>query len=109
MIRRLLLVLALGSSVLLLPGQATAQKKGGGGFGPASDAGFVRSNPKFLAAFREVVASAAKSTVRVLCEGKDTALGVVPEDGYVLTKANDLKEPITCRLRDGRVCEAELV
>jgi len=68
---------------------------------------FVRTNPKFRAAFREVVAPASKSTVRVLCDDKETGLGIiVGPDGWVLTKAHDLKGKITCKLRDGRSLEA---
>jgi serine protease Do len=76
--------------------------------GQGKDA-FVRTNPKFRAAFRDVVAPASKSTVRVLCDGKDTALGtIVGPDGWILTKANDLKGTITCKLRDGRTFAARL-
>lgn len=86
-------------SVLLTPMSVLGQGK---------DA-FVRTNPKFRAAFRDVVAPATKSTVRVLCDGKDTALGtIVGPDGWILTKANDLKGAITCKLRDGRTFVARL-
>jgi serine protease Do len=71
---------------------------------------FRRINPAFISAFREVVAKVAASTVRVLADGKETALGVVvgPE-GWILTKANDLKGRITCRLKDGRSLEARVI
>jgi serine protease Do len=85
--------------LLLTPASAVSQDK---------DA-FVRSNPKFRAAFRDVVASASKSTVRVLCDGKDAALGaIVGPDGWILTKAHELKGSITCKLRDGRSFAARL-
>src|SRR5437660_723830 len=62
----------------------------------------LKGSRKFLAAFREVVAPARRSTVRVLCEGKDVALGtVVGADGWVLTKASELKGKPVCRLADG--------
>jgi serine protease Do len=74
---------------------------------PSGD--FLRTNPKFVAAFRDAVAPAAASTVRVQCDGKDTALGViVGPDGWILTKANDLKGEITCKLKNGQVLEAEV-
>jgi serine protease Do len=64
---------------------------------------FLRTNPKFIETFREVVAKPSVSTVRIVCDGKDTALGIiVGADGWVLTKANDLKMPIVCRLKDKR-------
>src|SRR5438552_2845881 len=74
-----------------------AQQKGGKKGAPPSN-----SDPKFLALFRDAVAPAAKSTVRIKCEGKDTALGVVlTADGFILTKASDLVGKITVLLPGG--------
>ena len=71
---------------------------------------FLRSNPKFIESFREVVAKPSASTVRIVCEGKDTALGmIVDPDGWVLTKANDLKGKVAVKLKDGRELEATVV
>src|ERR1700676_2868200 len=71
---------------------------------------FLRTNPKFVASFREVVAKPSASTVRILCDGKDTALGmVVGADGWILTKANDLKGNVTCKFKDGREFDARIV
>jgi serine protease Do len=94
------------------PVQALAQGKGkGGSLAP-------RQNPKFLAIFREVVAKPTASTVRVLSDGKETALGVVAAaDGWILTKADDLINPKTSqlkaktliKLKDGTEYEAQLV
>jgi serine protease Do len=85
----------------LLPLIAAAQAK-------TSD--FLRSNPKFLQAFREPVAAPSKSTVRVKNDGKDVALGVViADDGWILTKAFDLKGKVTCRLRDDKELEARII
>src|SRR5947209_3871751 len=70
---------------------------------------FLRTNPKFLQIFRAVVAEPSQSVVRVRSDDKDVALGViVGADGWVLTKAFDLKGKITCRLKDGREYEAKL-
>lgn len=86
--------------LLALPALAAAQGK---------DGTFIRTNPKFLNAFREIVSKPSHSTVRVLCDGKDTALGmVVQEDGWVLTKFNDLKGKVSVKLKDGREYEAKL-
>ena len=54
------------------------------------------------AAFREVVAKPANSTVQVYCEGKTAALGtIVDSSGYVVTKASELKGDIKCQLNTG--------
>jgi serine protease Do len=71
---------------------------------------YLRTNPTFLKSFREVVAKPSESTVRIQCDGKDTALGmIVGPDGWILTKANDLKGDITVKLRDGKIYEARWV
>jgi serine protease Do len=71
---------------------------------------YLRSNPTFLKAFREVVTKPSESTVRVQCDGRDTALGVVVgPDGWILTKANDLKGDIAVKLRNGKTYEARWV
>ena len=63
-----------------------------------------------LQAFRDVVAKPSESTVRVLCDDKDAALGViVTEDGYVLTKSSELKSKLVCKLKDGRSFAAKIV
>jgi len=66
--------------------------------------------PHVRSAFREVVASASRATVRVRAEGKKTAMGaVVGSEGWILTKASRLRDPITCELADGRQLDARLV
>lgn len=63
-------------------------------------------------AFREVVSHARLSTIVVLSKGKQVALGtVVDSDGYVLTKASEVREreDISCRLKDGHSVEARVV
>jgi serine protease Do len=70
---------------------------------------FLRTNPKFLENFRDVVVDASAATVRVRSDGKDVALGLVVEpDGWILTKAFDLKGKLTCRLKDGRELDAHI-
>lgn len=74
------------------------------------DLPFLRSNPKFLEVFKEPAAEPRRSTVRILCDGKDTSLGmVVDADGWILTKADELQGKIDCRLADGRILEAKVV
>ena len=86
------------------PRAALAQQKGKQG-APSS-----KNDPKYLAVFRDAVAKASQSTVRVLCDGSDTALGVaVTADGFILTKASDLTGKITVKLAGGQELEARLV
>ena len=69
-----------------------------------------RASSKFLAPFRSVVEKANESTIRVRCDDKDAALGtIVFDDGYILTKASELKGAITARMKDGAEYEAEIV
>jgi serine protease Do len=71
----------------------------------------LRDSPQVKAAFREAVAKPSASTVRVLCDDKEVALGtVVARDGWVLTKHSELaKGKLVCRFKDGRRLEARLV
>lgn len=60
-------------------------------------------------AFRDVVSSPRKSTVRIYCDGKPCALGVVVDSaGGILTKASQLKGKIICRFMDDREFEARI-
>ena len=50
-------------------------------------------------AFREIIASANRSTVRVLSEEKFVSLGtVVGQNGWILTKASELSGNVYCRI-----------
>jgi serine protease Do len=68
------------------------------------------ANTAFQSLFKPVVEAAAKSVVRVQVDGKDAALGtVVSSDGYLLTKASELKVgKVTIKTRDGRDFDAVL-
>ncbi len=69
-----------------------------------------RNPSRLLAPFQSVVAAANASTVRIRCEEKDTALGtVVSADGYILTKASELRGVLAVKLADGTVLDAEIV
>jgi len=60
--------------------------------------------------FKPIVAKATNSTVWVVCNDKDAALGtVVFDDGYILTKASELRGEITVRTGDGKKFDAILV
>jgi len=55
---------------------------------------------RLVGPFQPVVAKVNESTVRVLADGKDVALGtVVFADGYVLTKASDLRGDLAVKFR----------
>lgn len=70
----------------------------------------LKDSSKYLLPFKAAVAAANKATVAVLSEGKVVCLGtVVSADGYILTKASELKNNVVCKLRDGRTFAAELV
>ena len=85
--------LAAAALVFALVGPAAAQppeggfkRKGGQGISPDV------ISARLVAPFQPVVAKVNESTVRVLADGKDAALGtVVFDDGYVRTKASDLR------------------
>jgi serine protease Do len=100
--KKTLLAAVLGSAVLLgLAAPAPAQFR--------TEAP-PRTNSQFLYAFRDATAEASKSTVRVLCDGKEAALGtVVGADGWILTKNSELTGKVTCKLPDGKEVEAKLV
>src|SRR5260370_886104 len=74
------------------------------------DPNLQKSSARVLKAFRAAVAKPSESTVRVQCDGKDAALGtVIGPDGWILTKASELKGKPICRLHDGRRLEARVV
>src|SRR6187200_3140780 len=71
---------------------------------------FLRTDTKFRAPFLQIVEPHVSSTVRVQCDEKDVCLGIiVGADGWILTKAHDLKGKIICKLADGRALEARIV
>lgn len=70
----------------------------------------LTDGPHVRAAFRDVVKQATESTVRVRSEGKQVALGcVVGTDGWIITKASPLSGDVTCRLKNGKTYEADIV
>ncbi len=99
----LLLTAALCASLTGTPVRAQEKQKD-------NRAEVLRSSPQILAAFREVVAGPSQCTVRVCCDGKDAALGtIVGPNGWILTKASELKGKIVCKLKDGRELEGHIV
>ncbi len=70
----------------------------------------TKTSSRFLAAFRDVVAGPSRSTVRIRCDDQVAVFGaVVAADGWILTKASELKGEIVCELHDGREFPARIV
>jgi serine protease Do len=70
----------------------------------------VRNSAAVVAAFKPVVAKPAESTVRVLSDNEQLALGtIISADGYIVTKASELRAPLSCKLHDGRTFTARIV
>jgi len=83
---------------------ASAQFRGG------PDKELSKSGNGVRSAFKETVAQPAKSTVILRSEGKEVALGtIVSADGYIVTKASELRGKLVVKLRDGRKYTARLV
>lgn len=60
--------------------------------------------------FSDISLDASKSTVRILGDGDEIALGVVIDArGGILTKASELRGKIVCRLKDGRDLSARVI
>src|SRR5262245_7654804 len=90
------------AAVVLLLGQA----------GPVSaqNETLSRNSPAVLAAFKNVVARPSESTVRVLCDDKEAALGtIVAADGWIVTKASLLKGKVVCKLKSGKSFPARVI
>ena len=69
-----------------------------------------KTSAQYLAAFKDVVVKPSASVARVLCDDKDAALGtVVAADGWVVTKASELKGKTACKFKDGRTLEAKVI
>ena len=83
----------------------------------ASAAGPVAAQPlpdkgvgNLIAPFKPVVAAANAATVRVLADDRAVALGtVVSADGYILSKASELRGTLVVRRGDGSEYDAKLV
>lgn len=70
----------------------------------------LRNSDEIKAAMKDLVAGAGKCVVKIVCDGKDVAMGtVVGPDGWIVTKASELKGKIVCHFHDEREFEAEMV
>jgi serine protease Do len=67
-------------------------------------------SPELLAPFKPIASKVSESTVKIQCDDKDAALGtVVFADGYILTKASELRGVVSIVLADGSAHEASVV
>jgi serine protease Do len=84
-----------------------AQRKDRGPSLPAP----IQANAAFRTLFKAVIEKSGRSTVRILVDGKDAALGtVVSGDGYIVSKASEIKGgPISIKTRDGRDFDGTVV
>jgi len=80
------------------------------GAGQALAQATLRSDPTVLTAFKSVVAKPSQSTARILCDGKEAALGtIVAADGWIVTKASLLKGKIIVKLKNDTEHAARIV
>ena len=71
--------------------------------------GINKESRQLLSVFRPVAAAASKATVEVLSGKRRIAMGtIVDENGYILTKASELRGNISCKLYDGRTLSATI-
>ncbi len=72
---------------------------------------FEKTHPGTLREFRPVVERARQSTVRIIIEGRQAALGaIVSPNGYLLTKFSEVAaEFVECHLHDNRRLQARYV
>ncbi len=69
-----------------------------------------KDNSAYLEIFKPAIKQIAPATVKILCMGKEVALGtVVDSTGYIITKASEVKYMPKIRLKDGREFKAEIV
>jgi serine protease Do len=71
---------------------------------------FSKKSGDFVHVFEPVVASANASTLQVMSGKRQIALGtVVDSNGFVLTKASELRGQLGCKLPDGTISEAKVI
>ncbi|MEZ6093776.1 MAG: PDZ domain-containing protein [Pirellulaceae bacterium] len=73
------------------------------------DRKFSRISPEIVELMKPVISSVSSSTVRVYSGKHQLAIGtVVDSNGLILTVADELKNPIECRLPDGSTQTAKV-
>ena len=70
----------------------------------------LRNVKEIAGSFEPVIQKMAECVVEIRTDNKEKILGtIVGPDGWILTKASELKGRIICRLQDGRDLEAKVV
>ena len=70
---------------------------------------FGRVSPDFISTFDPISKSMEEATVQVVSGGKQVALGtIIDADGFILTKASELKRDIKCQVGDEKF-EAQVI
>lgn len=70
---------------------------------------FDKQSVEILESLAPVTSNVERATVRILTQGRPIALGLIVEsDGFVLTKASELKGNLMCKLSDGRNVSASV-
>jgi len=99
--------------IFILSASPLANAQRGFGRGQRDDKpNSFKENPKMVAVFHDVVATPAKSVVRVQCDARNVALGtIVDKDGWILTKNSELLPNAipSIVLHDGRSFAAKVV
>ncbi len=68
-----------------------------------------KTSPEFAELFQPVVASASASTAIVYAGRRQIAMGtVVDSDGFILTKASEMRDDLKCKLADGNSYSASV-
>jgi serine protease Do len=78
------------------------------GFGRRNDN--EKSSSTVRSAFREITSPASRGTALIFASDEPSALGtIVAADGYILTKASELRGELRARFKDGRELPATLI
>lgn len=69
-----------------------------------------KQDPKFIGAFKPIIGSVSDSTVRIMGGRRQIAMGaVIDADGYILTKASEMRGTLSCKLPDGSSHPAKVI
>lgn len=75
-----------------------------------SETKYSKRSKDFVTVFEPLVSSATASTVKIMNGRRQLALGtVVDSEGFILTKASELKGKVSCKFSDGRQASARVI
>lgn len=79
-------------------------------FGQRLNSSLFKDGSELKRAFRPVVADAREYTTRIFSRGRGVAVGcIVRPNGWVVSKASELRDDLVCHLSDGRELPARIV